>query len=132
MAEFLRSSIPLLVYAWPAALILTGWLFLFHAQHGMSEAATRAVRQHRVLGVTIVAAGLLRLIEVISAGGFAAILWPIVLLIAAAQLLLYREPEGAYEVGAEHGGHAGHQSPFIIISLRLPIRDKAAKGSEKI
>lgn len=108
LAELLRSSIPLLAYAWPAALILTGALFLFHAQHGTSEAASRAVRLHRILGITIIAAGLLRAVEVISGTAFAAILWPIVLLIAAAQLLLYREPSGAYEVGAEHGGPAGH------------------------
>jgi len=89
-------------------IILTGALFLFHAQHGTSEAAARAVRQHRVLGSTLIVAGLLNFIEIFSGAGFAAILWPIMLLIAAAQLLLYREPEGAYEGEGSHGRHAGH------------------------
>jgi hypothetical protein len=108
IAELLSSAIPVLRYAWPAAIILTGGLFLFHAQHGTSEAAAKAVRQHRFLGSTLIVAGLLNVVEIFSGSRFVAILWPIGLLIAAAQLLLYREPEGAYEAGAEHGGHAGH------------------------
>jgi len=108
VAQLLRSAIPVLSYVWPAAIILTGSLFLFHAQHGTSEAAARALQQHRVLGSTLIAAGLLNLIETVNGARFAAILWPIVLIIAAVQLLLYREPEGAYEAGVEHGGHAGH------------------------
>ena len=108
VAELLRSSSPLLAYAWPAAIILTGGLFLFHAQHGTSQAAAWAVRQHRALGMMHILAGLLNFVQIVTGARFAAILWPIVVLIAAAQLLLYREPEGAYEVGAEHGGHVGH------------------------
>lgn len=107
-ADLLSSASPALDYAWPAAIILTGGLFLFHAQHGTSEAAARAVRQHRALGITLILAGLLNFIVILSEARLAAILWPVVLLIAAVQLLLYREPEGAYEGGAEHGGHAGH------------------------
>lgn len=108
VAELLSSAIPVLSYVWPVVIILTGGLFFFHAQHGTSEAAAKAVLQHRFLGSTLIVAGLLNLIEIIGGSKFKAILWPIVLLIAAVQLLLYREPEGAYEVGAEHGGHAGH------------------------
>ena len=108
VTELLSSRTPALNYVWPAAIILTGGLFLFHAQHGTSEAAARAVRQHRALGITLILAGLLNFVEITNGTRLAAILWPIVLLIAAVQLLLYREPEGAYEGGAEHGGHAGH------------------------
>ena len=108
VAKLLSSSTPALNYAWPAAIILTGWLFLFHAQHGTSEAAARAVRQHRALGITLILAGLLNFVELLNGARLAVILWPIVLLLAAVQLLLYREPVGAYEVGAEHGGHTRH------------------------
>lgn len=108
VAELLSSAIRALSYVWPAAIILTGSVFLFHAQHGTSEAAARAARQHRTLGTTLILAGLLDLVEIVSGAGYATILWPIVLLIAAVQLLLYREPEGAYEGGMKHGGHAGH------------------------
>jgi hypothetical protein len=108
VAELLRSAIPALAYVWPTAIFLTGGLFFFHAQHGTSAAAAQAVRKHRLLGITLIVAGLLNFIEIDNGVGFAAILWPIVLLVAAAQLLLYREPEGAYEERAEHDGHAGH------------------------
>lgn len=108
MAELLRSAIPVLRYVWPAAIILTGSLFFFHAQHGTSEAAAKAVRRHRFLGSTLVLAGLLNLIEIISGSRFMAISWPIMLFIAAVQLLLYREPEGAYEADGGHAGHTGH------------------------
>ncbi|HLF90533.1 MAG TPA: hypothetical protein VI451_16415 [Anaerolineales bacterium] len=104
LAELFRANLPALGYVWPAAMILIGGLFLFHAQHGTSEAAAKAVRQHRVLGTTIVAAGLLRGGEIVTGTGVFALLWLVALLLAAAQLLFYREPEGAYEAG-EHGEH---------------------------
>jgi hypothetical protein len=51
-------------------------------------------------------AGLLNFVEIVNGARFAAILWPTVLLIATVQLLLYREPEGAYEGGAwRSSGH---------------------------
>lgn len=90
-------------YAWPAALLLIGVMFLVHEQHGTSAAAAKAVRLHRVLGATIIIAGLLRAAEIVSGAGILAVLWPLALLAAAVQLLLYREPPGAYE-----GTHAGH------------------------
>lgn len=88
VAELLSTTIPALGYAWPAAVILIGGLFLFHAKHGTSEAANRAVRQHRALGITLILAGLLNFAEIANGGRFAAILWSIVLLVAAGQLLL--------------------------------------------
>ena len=106
-AELLQSAMPVLHYVWPAALMLIGGLFFFHAQHGTSEATVKALRQHRALGITLIVAGLLRLIEISSGAELAGILWPLTLLIAAAQLLLYREPEGAYEEELTHMGHGG-------------------------
>lgn len=108
VAELLRSAPSVLSYVWPAAILLSGCLFLFHTQHGTSEAAAKAVRQHRALGITLILGGALNLAAVVSGAAFAAILWPIVLLLAAVQLLVYREPAGAYESGVGHGGHAGH------------------------
>ncbi|GAB4577429.1 MAG: hypothetical protein Fur0022_01600 [Anaerolineales bacterium] len=108
LAEILRVAFPVLGYIWPMAILLIGGLFLFHAQHGTSEAAMKAVRQHRFLGIIIVAAGLLRGAEIVTGTGVFAILWPVALLLAAVQLLLYREPAGAYEAGDKQGIHAGH------------------------
>ena len=108
LAELLSSASTVFDYVWPAAIILTGGLFPFHAQHGTSEAAVKAVLQHCLLAIILIVAGLLNLIEITSRARFAAILWPIGLLIAAVQLLLYREPEGAYEANVTHKGHGGH------------------------
>lgn len=108
LAELLRSAFPILGYIWPMGMLLIGGLFLFHAQHGTSEAAAKAVRQHRFLGITTVVAGLLRAGETVTGTGVLASLWPVALLLAAAQLLLYREPAGAYETRDEHGTHQGH------------------------
>jgi hypothetical protein len=103
ISELLRGSgAPAWGYVWPAALLLIGVLFLTHAQHG--RAVARAVLLHRILGITIICAGLLRAIEVGTGADVFASLWPIALLVAAAQLIVYREPEGAFEE-AGHGGH---------------------------
>ena len=67
---------PVLSYLWPAALIVIGGLFLFHAQHGTSEAAAKAVRRHRSLGITIIVAGLFLLIEIASGAELVGIVWP--------------------------------------------------------
>lgn len=109
-AELLRGSSPAWGYVWPAATLLIGGLFIVHEQHGTSEAGARAVRQHRPLGLTAIIAGLLRAAEVTTGTGLLAILWPLALLAAAAQLVIYREPEGAFEAEDGHGGHAGHGS----------------------
>lgn len=110
LAELLSSSVSVLRYPWPMAIILSGGMFLFHEQHGTSEAAARAVQQHRALGSALFAAGLLNLVEIISGARFAALLWPILLIVAAVQLLVYREPEGAYESEEGHGKHTGHKA----------------------
>lgn len=48
------------------------------------------------------------MVEIFSEWRFAAILWPLVLFIAAVRLLLYHEPEGAYEGELTHTDHSGH------------------------
>jgi len=104
-AELLRGSNPVLGFVWPGAAILIGIMFLIHEQHGTSAAAAKAVQQHRILGLTIIAAGLLRAVELSTGTGLLAVLWPLALLVAAAQLILYREPEGAFEANKGHGHH---------------------------
>lgn len=94
----------MLAYGWPVVAIIIGILFWLHEQHGTGDAVSKAVWQHRILGITIVIAGLLRLGEVITAASLLAILWPLALSTASAQWLLYREPEGAYEDGAHDSG----------------------------
>lgn len=104
-SKLVRGNHPALAYVWPAALLILGILFLTHPQHGTGEAVEKAVLRHRILGITAIMAGLLRVAEVVSGSTISAILWPLVLLVAAAQLILYREPEGAFEAAGGHGDH---------------------------
>ncbi|MBI3941782.1 MAG: hypothetical protein HY326_02115 [Chloroflexi bacterium] len=104
-AELLRMSAPAWEYIWPAALLFIGSLFLTHAQHGTGAAVVRAVRQHRMLGTTLIVAGLFRGMNIGLEAGVFTLLWPIALLAAAVQFIVYREPEGAYEVESGHGEH---------------------------
>ena len=91
---------------WPAALVFIGGLFLVHSQHGRGPAVAEAVRRHRLLGATLVLAGLLRALQVSSGSSIFARLWSLAVLGAAAQLVAYHEPEGAYE---QDGSHIGHE-----------------------
>lgn len=102
VAELLRGLGSVWGYVWPGVMLLIGGMFLIHEQHGTSAAAAKAVWQHRILGLTAIIAGLLRAAEVGTGSSPLAILWPLVLLAAAAQLVLYREPEGAFEIGHGH------------------------------
>ena len=108
-AELFRSSPGGLGWVWPGALALIGILFLTHAQHGTGQAVERAVRRHRFLGATLILAGLSAAVAAWTSNAALAVLWPVVLLAAAAQLLVYREPEGAYETA--HAGHNGGSAP---------------------
>jgi len=106
-AELLRGSNPAWAYVWPGATLLIGALFLTHTQHGTGAALIKAVRQHRILGITLILASLLRVAEIITGVSALAILWPLALLAAAVQLIIYREPEGAFEAEDSHAGHHG-------------------------
>lgn len=95
-------------YVWPAALGVIGALFITHAQHGTHSAVVSSVRTHRVLGITILLAGVAKAVHEVMDSGWGFI-WPLLMLCAAAQLLLYREPPGAYEI-AGHASHGPHRS----------------------
>lgn len=90
-------------YAWPGVLVLIGGMFVFHAQHGSHEAVARAVRFHRLLGAVLIAAGLLAGSHALWRRLSLAYLWPLVLLLAAVLLIVYREPEGAWELEGSEG-----------------------------
>ncbi len=89
-------------FAWPLAAILVGVFFFIHMQHGAGHAVNRAVRLHRILGVTVIIAGVLRAAELVTGANIFAWLWPLALLAAAVQLIIYREPEGAFETADMH------------------------------
>lgn len=104
IAEFVQTNAGVLVlqYVWPVALLIIGILFMTHTQHGRGEAVHQAALRHRALGVTIIIAGLVRLLEIILQSNVLGLLWPIALLIAAVQLVIYREPKGAFDKSVSH------------------------------
>ncbi|HIE21499.1 MAG TPA: hypothetical protein EYP73_02725 [Acidimicrobiia bacterium] len=87
----------------PWAWLAVGLLFMVHTQHGTSAAARQAILVHRVLGASIVLAGIARAVQLAlgESRGPWAYLWVVILAVVALQLLIYREPAGAYE--SEHG-----------------------------
>jgi len=97
------TSVQWLGLVWPVGLAVIGVMFMVHTQHGTSDAARKAVMVHRILGISLVAAGIARAVQVIleESSGLWAYLWIFILLLVALQLLIYREPTGAYET--EHG-----------------------------
>jgi hypothetical protein len=92
----------------PAAAVTIGLLFALHAQHGTTEAVARAILIHRTLGTLLITTGMLRAFEVLTARHrrWLSTAWPLTLLAASVLLVVYREPEGAYETG--RGTHSGH------------------------
>lgn len=84
----------------PGVLVAIGGMFLMHPSHGTEEAVRESARYHRILGSMLVLTGLFRGLKVVSS--MPGHLWAGMLLIVAASLVRYREPEGAYE--KEHVG----------------------------
>lgn len=95
----------ILRYVWPGSVLAVGYIFLAHKQHGQGEAVVRATLIHRILGATLILASGLAALDLISPGAVFSILWPLALLAAALQLLVYKEPEGAYDSAVPHAGH---------------------------
>lgn len=101
-------------FIWPGVLLIIGYLFLTHPQHGTAEAQAYAVPFHTTLGVVLVITGVLKAAEVIWSHKYKWITygWIIVLFIASLMLISYNEPEGAYQTNlsqpAQHPGTMGH------------------------
>lgn len=79
------------------ALAGVGRIFLTHEQHGTGEARRESERVHRRLGLTVIAAGIAKAGDVLGVPGPLRWVWSSLAMVAAGQLLVYREPAGAYE-----------------------------------
>ena len=80
-----------------ASLGTIGAMFLRHEQHGTGEALERSLAAHRRLGMGLMGAGAAKAAHAVGVPGPWGFVWPVLALGVAAQLLGYREPEGAYE-----------------------------------
>ncbi len=99
----LQKPISVFKFFLPASLAIIGILFLTHPQHGTSEAVVQAKMIHNYLGATILLSGIFKVAEVLWSKNKRWLLYPWIIFLAIAALLLigYREPEGAYLVPAE-------------------------------
>lgn len=78
-----------------------GAMFLTHEQHGTGAARERSLATHRRLGASLVAAGAGKAAHAMHVPGPWRFVWPGLALAVSAQLLAYREPDGAYETSPQ-------------------------------
>jgi hypothetical protein len=74
-----------------------GQMFLTHEQHGSGEAAAEAKAKHERLGRTILGASASSLLGDVFGSRWFRLLGAAMLVASGVQLVLYREPTGAYE-----------------------------------
>lgn len=83
--------------AFSIALAAIGLVFLLHPQHGTTDAVHRARALHLIIGGLFVTTGAAHLWSTLRPASRAlTLLWPAMLALTGASLLLYREPPGAY------------------------------------
>ncbi|HAG27575.1 TPA: hypothetical protein DCG61_02240 [Patescibacteria group bacterium] len=81
----------------PAVIMMIGLLFLYHPQHGNHEAIQWTATFHRYLGLNLIFAGVIRIIDLLwqNKPRWFSYIWIIFLSIASIMLITYREPDGA-------------------------------------
>lgn len=96
-------------FVWPGVLLIIGYLFLTHPQHGTAEAQAYAVPFHTTLGTVLVITGVLKAAEVVWPQKYKWITygWILFLFITSVMLITYNEPEGAYQM--DSGTQQQHQ-----------------------
>lgn len=100
------------------AIARIGQMFLTHEQHGTSWAAKLAVRKHRRLGRTILAAAATHAVGDLIESRWIRAIGAGLLVVSGLQLVTYKEPEGAFEramsadhlAGERHRGGGRHGS----------------------
>jgi len=85
----------------PGALLVIGVTLLFHTQYGTPDAVAEAMRKHHYQGASVILVGLFRVADILwqPRNKWLAYAWIIFLFVAAALLITYREPYGAYRDG---------------------------------
>ena len=77
--------------ALPSALVVIGLLFFFHAQHQADVPMLLLMTQHRIMGVTLIVAGIAKAAGELTLKPELRIGWLLLILIFGIELLLYTE-----------------------------------------
>jgi hypothetical protein len=82
----------------PGALLVIGITLLFHTQYGTPEAVAESMRKHHYQGASVILVALFRTADILwrPRNKLLAYPWIVFLFVAAALLISYREPWGAY------------------------------------
>lgn len=90
-------------FVWPGVLLIIGYMFLTHPQHGTADAQAYTEPFHTALGIVLLITGVLKGAKVIWVKRFKWLTygWILFLLITAIMLIVYREPVGAYQMNSE-------------------------------
>ena|SRR2546422_7490573 len=82
----------------PGALLVIGITLLFHTQYGTTEAIAESMRKHHYQGAAVILVALFRTADILwqRRNKWLAYPWIVFLFVAAALLITYREPWGAY------------------------------------
>lgn len=99
-------------FVWLGVIIIVGLMFLFHPQHGTTEAMAYSLPYHRVLGTVLLLAGLVKIAEVIWSQRYRLLtfVWVVFLFISSILLITFNEPEGSYQKdGSSQQIHHGSQ-----------------------
>lgn len=95
-----RKNIPWLMYITPIAIFLTGSIFFFHQQLGITQSVVVSMNWHMLFGACLVVGGVVRAIDLLlkEEKKIFIIIWGTVLLVGAVMMATYQEPLGAYQL----------------------------------
>lgn len=87
-------------FAWPGVILVIGYMFLTHPQHGTAEAIAYSKPFHTILGSVLLLTGILKAAEVFWGAKYKLVTfgWIIFLFITSVILITYNEPEGSYQI----------------------------------
>lgn len=94
-------------FVWPAALVISGIMLVFHPQHGTAEAIAFSAPYHQTLGTIVAFAGIFKggEVRIEKKRRWFSFAWIVFLLAASILLITYNEPEGAYKIGGDIYDH---------------------------
>lgn len=91
-------------FIFPTVISIIGLMFLFHPQHGTSEAMAYSVPYHITLGIVLLLAGMTKVAQILMSHKYKLLnfAWILFLFISSMMLFIYNEPAGTYEVDNVH------------------------------